>query len=231
MSHVPTDIQFQLDVALRLLAAALLGAGIGLEREIHGHQAGMRTHMLVALGSAVFTVMSIYGFPKLDTTSATDPSRVAAQIVTGIGFLGAGAIIKYGTSIRGLTTAASLWVVAAVGLAAGAGAYFLAVVGTLIAVLALWPLHWLVGKLKLRGGRTMRLELELRKLDAFAGVSKVFLTNHVETLSVSSEKSKTGHRMELEVRLAGGSRADAILTALEALPGVDVVTVADVQEA
>ena len=139
--------------------------------------------MLVCLGSAVFTVLSIYGFPQVAGTAAPDPSRISAQIVTGIGFLGAGAIIKYGTNIRGLTTAASLWVVASIGLAAGAGAYFLAVAGTLIALLALWPLQVLVGKLNLTGGQLMRLELGLKKLDAFAGVSRVLLSHHVEIVS------------------------------------------------
>ena len=101
------DLSFQVDIALRLLLAALLGAAMGLEREIHGHQAGMRTHMLVSLGSAAFTVLSIYAFPTSLGQGTSDPSRIAAQIVTGIGFLGAGAIIKYGTNIRGLTTAAA----------------------------------------------------------------------------------------------------------------------------
>jgi putative Mg2+ transporter-C (MgtC) family protein len=228
---VSTDVSFQFDILVRLVTAALLGAGLGLEREIHGHQAGMRTHMLVSLGSAFFTVLSIYGFSGTPGGAAPDPSRISAQIVTGIGFLGAGAIIKYGTSIRGLTTAASLWVVAAVGLAAGAGAYFLAVAGTLIALLALWPLHVLVGRLYLRGGRLIRLEIDLKKLDAFAGVSQVFLTHHVETVSVASEKSKAGHRMELELRLSNESQTHDILAALEALPGVMVRTVGEVQEA
>jgi putative Mg2+ transporter-C (MgtC) family protein len=123
--------------AVRLLIAAVLGAAIGLEREIHGHPAGMRTHLLVALGSGGFTVLSIGAFGA----GPVDPSRVAAQIVTGIGFLGAGAILKEGATIRGLTTAASLWVVAAVGMAAGVGAWVTAVTITVIAILSLWPLR------------------------------------------------------------------------------------------
>lgn len=226
-----TDLSFQFDILVRLVAAALLGAGLGLEREIHGHQAGMRTHMLVSLGSAIFTVLSIYGFSGTTGGAAPDPTRISAQIVTGIGFLGAGAIIKYGTNIRGLTTAASLWVVASVGLAAGVGAYFLATAGTLIAVLALWPLHILVGKLNLRGGQVVRLELDLKRLDAFAGVSKVLLGHHVETISVASEKSEAGHRMELELRLPNRGETHSVLTDLEALPGVDVKTVSSAEEA
>src|SRR5881397_273893 len=115
---MPIDAD-DLTIALRLLLAAILGALIGLEREIHDHPAGMRTHLLVSLGSAGFTALSIYAFPA----PGADPARVAAQIVTGIGFLGAGAILKQGVTIHGLTTAASLWVVAAVGMAAGAGAW------------------------------------------------------------------------------------------------------------
>ena len=226
-----TEFSFQLDIMVRLAAAALLGAGLGLEREIHGHQAGMRTHMLVSLGSAIFTVLSIYGFSSTTGGAAPDPTRISAQIVTGIGFLGAGAIIKYGTNIRGLTTAASLWVVASVGLAAGAGAYFLATGGTLIALLALWPLHILVGKLNLRGGQVVRLQLDLKKLDAFAGVSKVLLDHHVETISVATEKSKAGHRMELELRLPNRGETHGLLASLEALPGVSVNTVSASEEA
>lgn len=123
--------------SLRLLLAAFLGAVVGLEREIHAHPAGMRTHLLVSLGSAGFTILSIAAFPA----PGADPARIAAQIVTGIGFLGAGAILKEGFSIHGLTTAASLWVVAAIGMAAGAGAWVTAVTITVIAVVSLWPLR------------------------------------------------------------------------------------------
>jgi putative Mg2+ transporter-C (MgtC) family protein len=123
--------------AVRLLLAAILGATIGLEREIHDHPAGMRTHLLVSLGSAAFTILSISAFPA----PGSDPARVAAQIVTGIGFLGAGAILKEGVSIHGLTTAASLWVAAALGMAAGAGAWVTAVTITVITLVSLWPLR------------------------------------------------------------------------------------------
>jgi len=126
-----------LGYALRLLLAAILGAMVGLEREIHAHPAGMRTHLLVSLGSAGFTVLSIAAFPA----PGADPGRIAAQIVTGIGFLGAGAILKEGFSIHGLTTAASLWVVAAIGMAAGAGAWVTAMTITVIAIVSLWPLR------------------------------------------------------------------------------------------
>lgn len=132
-----TEVDRQLEFALRLIIAAILGAAIGIERERTDHPAGMRTHMLVALGSATFTVLSIEAFKA----PGADPARVAAQIVTGIGFLGAGAILKRGVSVKGLTTAASLWAVAAVGMAAGAAAYGIAVAATIIVVVSLWPLR------------------------------------------------------------------------------------------
>ena len=130
---------------LRLTLAAVLGGLIGVERELREREAGLRTHLLVSLGSALFTIVGAYGFNAFLNTGASvvraDPTRIAAQIVTGIGFLGAGAIIRQGLSVRGLTTAATLWVVAAVGLAAGAGYYSVAVITTGLVLVALYPLR------------------------------------------------------------------------------------------
>jgi putative Mg2+ transporter-C (MgtC) family protein len=123
-----------LDITLRLLLAAALGAGIGYQRERANKPAGLRTHILIALGSALFTVVSIFGF-----NGTVDPSRVAAGVVTGIGFIGAGVILRgvRGEHVVGLTTAASIWAVAAIGMAAGVGMYLIATVVTVIAVLVL----------------------------------------------------------------------------------------------
>src|ERR687893_654955 len=121
----------------RVLLAALLGGIIGVEREFSDQPAGFRTHILVSLGAALFTLVGAYGvapFLGEDAAVRFDPTRIAAQVVTGIGFLGAGAILRSGMSVRGLTTAASLWVVAAVGAAIGLGAY---VVGSATALIAL----------------------------------------------------------------------------------------------
>jgi putative Mg2+ transporter-C (MgtC) family protein len=128
---------------VRLIVAAILGALVGLEREVHDHPAGMRTHLLVAVGAATFTVLSIEAFKA----PGADPARIAAQIVTGIGFLGAGAILKGNGDVRGLTTAASLWAVAAVGMAAGAAAWGVAVAASIIVLVSLWPLHVLERRL------------------------------------------------------------------------------------
>jgi putative Mg2+ transporter-C (MgtC) family protein len=129
------SIAFQLELAMRLAAGLVLGAVIGFERELHHQPAGFRTHSLVALGAALFTIVSAYAF----VGPTVDPTRIAAQIVSGIGFIGAGTILQHRGSVRGLTTAASLWAVAAIGTAAGAGLLVMAVVGTalILVVLAL----------------------------------------------------------------------------------------------
>lgn len=124
---------------LRLMVAMLLGAAIGLEREYHAKEAGLRTHLLVALGACLFMILSIYGFDfMLDRDHVSfDPSRIASQVVTGIGFIGAGTIILQRQMVRGLTTAAGLWVTAAIGLACGNGMYVIAVVTTAIVLISL----------------------------------------------------------------------------------------------
>jgi putative Mg2+ transporter-C (MgtC) family protein len=141
LSNIPT-----LDtgsIIFRLCVAAVLGGAVGIERELRDREAGLRTHLLVSAGSALFTLVSAYGFNDFlaGNVIRTDPTRIAAQIVTGIGFLGAGAIIREGPLVRGLTTAATLWVVAAIGMASGAGYYTAAITGTVLTLFALWPLR------------------------------------------------------------------------------------------
>ena len=124
------------EVALRLFLACVFGGIVGFERERNDSPAGFRTHILVSLGSALIMILSMYGFNEFATVNK-DPARLAAQVVSGIGFLGAGTILRDKTSVKGLTTAASLWVVAAIGLAAGAGFYFSASFVTLLVFLTL----------------------------------------------------------------------------------------------
>jgi len=133
------------EALLRLLVAAGLGGAIGLERELRDHEAGFRTHLIVSLGACVFTLVSAYAWTDWTFSTASgvvfDPTRIAAQIVTGVGFLGAGAIIVRGISVRGLTTAATLWVVAAIGMASGTGYYAVAVGASALVLVSLGPLR------------------------------------------------------------------------------------------
>ena len=126
------------EMLLRLFAATLFGGLIGLEREVHGKVAGFRTHALVCVGAALIMIVSIDMHAAYRGVAAVDPSRIAAQVVSGIGFLGAGAIIRFPTGITGLTTAASLWAVSAIGLACGAGFFRPAVAATVMVLLVLF---------------------------------------------------------------------------------------------
>ena len=136
-------------MSLRLVLSAILGGMIGFEREQGDRPAGLRTHMLVCVGSALFTLVSIFGFGDNNPVQSTaddmgvrrDSARIAAQVVSGIGFLGAGTIIRDGFTIKGLTTAASLWMVSAIGLAIGSGMYFVSIAGTVIALFVLEGVH------------------------------------------------------------------------------------------
>lgn len=126
------------DVMLRLLLAAVLGGVIGLERESHGRAAGLRTHILVCLGAALIMMTSVDLFSVYQNSTRIDPFRIAAQVVSGIGFLGAGTIIRFKASVRGLTTAASLWVAAGIGLAVGSGFYVGALFATFLVLVSLF---------------------------------------------------------------------------------------------
>lgn len=221
------DLGLQADLALRMLVAAVLGAAIGLEREIHEHPAGMRTHLLVSLGSAIFTVLSIYGFEGIAAPSVSptvDPSRIAAQIVSGIGFLGAGAILKYGTSIRGLTTAASLWTTAAIGMAAGAGEWLIAAAGTFIVVFSLWPLNALVARIHRPGLQVIRIRLEVGRLEALGDVSRLLADRRVEMAGINSQRIGKGrYEVELTLRLPSAIRSNDVVSAITAIPDVELM--------
>ncbi len=137
----PFTAQEEAEMLLRVALAALAGGLIGFERRHSAAPAGIRTLALVAMGSSVFTVISIFAFSTIDGEFVRDPARIAAQVATGIGFIGAGTIIRSGTSVRGLTTATGIWVAAALGMAAGSGLYVLAAGGTVLAmvILAFFP--------------------------------------------------------------------------------------------
>ena len=138
------------DLLLRILVGTVLGAVIGYERRMHGRPAGLRTHLIVALASSTFMVVSThfvyFQTYKAGDLVAVDPSRIAASVVTGVGFLGVGAILRTGVNVQGLTTAAGLWLVAAIGLSAGAGMYVVSAFSTLLGVVALTLLRQLEHK-------------------------------------------------------------------------------------
>ncbi len=209
------------DEILRLGLAALLGGIIGIEREFREREAGLRTHMLVAVGAALFTVVSAFGFRDVLGSGSgafvrLDPSRISAQIVSGIGFLGAGAIIRQGLSIRGLTTAATLWAVAAIGMASGAGSYAAAVITTVLVLIMLWPLR-LVGRL-LDRDHVHRLDVVLSP-----GGSPRIVVEAVERLGVHLESFEVGEderTVEVKLHLPRGISREVVVRALATHDGI-----------
>jgi putative Mg2+ transporter-C (MgtC) family protein len=215
-----------LDLVARLGLAALLTGAIGLEREVRDRTAGLRTHMLVGVGAALFTVVSAYGWSEFTFSreggTILDPTRVAAQIVTGIGFLGAGAILRQGLTVRGLTTAAGLWVVAAIGMAAGAGFYSAALIGTAIVLIGLGPFRWLEGgplvrRLR-RDGRA--LEVDLRPQQPIGRVLDTLEERRARVTRVELEDEDDRRQLRLEVDLPMGGASAALVEALSSLDDV-----------
>jgi len=196
------------DTLLRLGVAAALGGAIGLERELDEKAAGLRTHMLVSLGAALFTMVGAYGFHDFLAGGASvvraDPGRIAAQVVTGIGFLGAGVIFRQGFTIRGLTTAASLWVVAAVGMAAGAGFWEGAVIATGVGIVSLRPLEWLKERV-LTQRAPARLFVELAETGSTGPVLGA-LERSGDLLAMRRD----GKRLEIELRMDVERRTHAL---------------------
>jgi putative Mg2+ transporter-C (MgtC) family protein len=206
------------EVLLRIFVAAALGGAIGVERELRERQAGLRTHLVVSVGSALFTLVSAYGFSSFD--GKVDPTRIAAQIVSGIGFLGAGAIIRQGLSVRGLTTAASLWLVAAIGMAAGAGYWDGALIATLGALLTLGPLRVVAFRILSR----YRPEHDRLLVEIPAGGSPVPIIEAIERQGgrvVSLDVAQEGDRrsVAVDIELAAGS-SPAVVASVAEIDGV-----------
>lgn len=211
-------------VLLRLSVAAVLGGAIGLERELRERQAGLRTHLVVSVGSALFTLVSAYGFHEFLVNGGalvrTDPTRIAAQIVSGIGFLGAGAIIRQGLSVRGLTTAATLWLVAAIGMAAGAGYYSAALFATVGALLTLGPLRIVAYRVVHR----FRPEVDRLLVEIPAGGSPGAVLEAVEraggrVCGLEIEQDGDRRRMAVDVELRG-IEAPSVVAAVGEVDGV-----------
>ena len=222
----------QIEVAARLLAAVVLCGAVGFEREIRDQPAGFRTHILLGLGAALFTLISAYGFPDFTEAASEgniqfDPTRITAQIVTGVGFLGAGAIIREGGGVRGLTTAASLWTVAAIGVAAGAGYLFGAVAATAICLATLYALR------KFRSAVDSRLRVEQSTLTLTLSSPEhspsralQALQNHgmsVRDLDVAAEGGRARYRARLKV--SPPYEVHEAIAEISALPGVEEITV------
>ena len=206
-------------IILRLLIATILGASVGLERERLEWAAGLRTHALVCVGAALFMIVSAFGFADALGSSdvVLDPSRVAAQVVSGIGFIGAGTIILRREIVRGLTTAASVWAIAAIGLAVGGGMYLAAIVATVLALVILAvvkPIEWRV--FKHRRARQVNLTVDVQEISLSDIKAKIEAADlHLDRLVIRSSDSPEADRVE--VFLARGSSEEKLLLLMESL--------------
>jgi putative Mg2+ transporter-C (MgtC) family protein len=219
------------ELVLRLVLTVVLCGLIGLERESRDQVAGLRTHILVGLGSALFTLVSAYGFEEFlsgpgeaGARVVFEPTRIAAQIVTGIGFLGAGAIIRQGFNVRGLTTAAALWIVAAVGMAAGAGYYAGALITTAITLPSLVLFRrarpFLMSRLRTD---YVLVELELGPGGELGHVLGVLAHDGHSVQGMVSDVSAEGSSFQLEVRVPPGRELEPTLGRIAELEGVERV--------
>ncbi len=219
------------ELLLRLGTAIVLGGAIGYERELREQPAGLRTHLLVALASATFALISFHGgffqHYSADVLGRYDPGRIASNIVVGIGFLGGGAILHAGTTVKGLTTAASLWLVAAIGLASGAGMLFLAIAATTVSLLTLIVL-WRIVEVPRRHKVSLRVRIDMEG-DFLSRAALVEFLQPVDCVvtgvDYSRNLSTNRSRLLLNVKLPDESREEPLIRRLEELRGLRRVKV------
>lgn len=217
-------------LVLRILAAGALGGVVGAEREYSGQQAGFRTHILVSLGAALFTIAGAYPPSSLLSGHAVgfDPTRVAAQVVTGIGFLGAGAIVRHGVTVRGLTTAASLWVTAAIGISVGLGYWSAAAITTGVTVASLMLLKGIERIAFERPGRArteflIASSAELRLADLAQGLE--WTGGRLYSLRFLGKNDAGRNELLATLLIAPGKRAHDVADQIRNISGVESVDV------
>lgn len=216
------------DFALRLFVAGAMGVLIGLEREYRAKEAGYRTHFLVALGSALMMIVSQYGFMEVLKTDLIrlDPSRIAAQVVSGIGFIGAGTIILQKQIVRGLTTAAGIWATSGIGLAVGAGMYAVGISATLLVLLGLETLSYFFKSI---GLRNMMIDFFTDDKEAIKRVSKKFNTRNYVVVSYEMAETYTNgknvYHVSMVVKAKRMNEEGLLLMFLQDFPDITVTRI------
>ncbi|MBQ8169098.1 MgtC/SapB family protein [bacterium] len=234
------QLNFDLTILLRVVSALLLGFAIGLEREMTNKYAGLRTNILVCLGACVFTIISIYGFPAITVTAAEygtrDTARVAAQVVTGIGFIGGGTVLRHGATVFGLTTAATLFMAAAIGMACGAGMYDLAIIGTIVSIITLVSVRFFEKNILVNSTKnTKRLKVTINCQNANAGEIYDYIIDKYQFLKEISKKiSKSEENItKITVILDVKSKTPmkAMYKEFQAFEGVESISIQESNEA
>lgn len=216
---------------VRLGLAAVLAGVIGVERELREQEAGLRTHMLVCVGATMFMLVGVYAWADMRLGNqigvVVDPSRVASYVVSGIGFLGAGAIIKHGINVRGLTTAASLWVVAAIGVAVGAGMYSFSIATTALVIVALWPLSQVKRLIQGKADEPRRLAVTLDAGGSVVPVLAAIEENGFQLDSLEVGEEDEVRRVDAVITTAAEADLGGLVDDIGALDGVRSAAIAE----
>lgn len=229
---------FDLTVVIRVLSALLLGFAIGFEREVTNKDAGLRTNILVCLGACIFTIISIYGFPEVavsgEEMGTRDTARVAAQIVTGIGFIGGGTVLRHGFNIYGLTTAATLWVSAAVGMACGAGMYGLAIISTVLSILILVVVRLFEKNVLVTSTKnTKRLKVNIScDNDKSNYIYDYIIENYAQIREISKKfnKDETLTKINVILDLNGKNPIKSMYKSFENIEGIESISIQEFVE-
>ena len=228
LNHFSNSIQFE--IVFRLILAAVLGGIVGMERGSGDRPAGFRTHILVCAGSALIMLVSMYGFEGFDKVpfeypKNRDSARIAAQVVSGIGFLGAGTILHEGITVRGLTTAASLWMISAIGLATGAGMYFVGVAATIITFITLTTFHSVEKRFAVANSKSDKKYLRVVALNSpgiVARVASFLARNNVTVKTINVQNGSLNDTVVLELYLKFNKELELgmIMDGLQQIEGI-----------
>ncbi len=225
------------EICIRLLAAAFLGSLVGLERELTNKYAGLRTNLLVCVGACIFTIISIYGFPVVDVVSGQefgtrDTARVAAQVVTGIGFIGGGTVLRHGANVFGLTTAATLFAVAGIGMACGTGMFMTAGTTTLICLIVLIVIGFFEKKVIAKSAKnTMRIKIAIMcQHDNSNEIYDYIIENFVKLREISKKQSKQGEDLTKISAVIDINSKDPIKSTYKNFKKVDGIESISIQE-
>jgi len=216
------------DLIMRICVAGLLGAIIGIEREIRSKEAGLKTHFLVAVGSALIMVVSKYAFSDIisEEHMALDPSRIAAQVVSGVGFLGAGTIIIQKQAVKGLTTAAGLWATAGIGLAFGAGMYVIGIGATILVLIGL-EIVSRIFKVQFLFPQNIILKMCINKYESVQRILETLQVKNVPILSYGVEvfHQSTGivYKVEIQLKNITSEEKNALIQHIQSLPEVTLI--------
>ena len=232
-------IGFELSLVIRVFSALLLGFAIGFEREITNKDAGLRTNILVCLGACIFTIISIYGFPEVsvsgDELGTRDTARVAAQIVTGIGFIGGGTVLRHGFNVYGLTTAATLWVSAAVGMACGSGMYYLAIGSTVLSIFILVTVRLFEKKVLVTSAKNAkRIKISIScESEKSNDIYDYLIENYIYIKEISKKLNKqdeTLSKINVTVDISGKNPIKTMYKNLQDLDGIESISIQEVVE-